>query len=204
MKKTVDDVNFHGKRVFIRCDFNVPLNESGEITNDLRIVNALPTIKKVITDGGKIILASHLSRPKGKKQAKFSLLPVSKHLSKLLNQEVKLMNDCIGQEVEEEVDKLSNGQVILLENVRFYEEETSKNPEIIKSFAAKFAKFTDIFVGDAFGSAHRAHASVVGLANYVEAVSGYLVAKEITYFNKIINSIEKPVIAIIGGAKNIR
>ena len=201
MKKTINDINFNNKRVFIRCDFNVPLNSANEISNDLRIVSALPTIKKIILDGGKVILASHLGRPKGQRQEKFSLAPVAKRLSELLNQKIKLAKDCIGEEVEKEVNQLSNGQVILLENVRFHKEETSKDIEEVKLFASKLARLADIFVNDAFGTAHRAHASVVGLANYMDAISGYLMAKELKYFDKVISSTDKPVVAIIGGAK---
>ena len=200
-KKTVDDVNFKGLRTFIRCDFNVPQNDAGEITNDLRIANALPTIKKLIADGAKVVLASHLGRPKGERNEKYSLKPVAAKLTELLGQKVTLLNDCIGTEVEAAVNALGEGEVVLLENVRFHAAETSKDEAELKEFSAQLAKLADIFVLDAFGTAHRAQASVVGLANHVEAVSGYLLAKELEYFGKVLESPEKPVVAILGGAK---
>jgi phosphoglycerate kinase len=200
-KKTVDDVNFKGLRTFIRCDFNVPQNDAGEITNDLRIVNALPTIKKLIADGAKVVLASHLGRPKGEKNAKFSLAPVAARLTELLGQDVKLLGDCIGAEVEAAVSALGEGEVVLLENVRFHAAETTKDESELKAFSAELAKLADIFVLDAFGTAHRAQASVVGLANHVEAVSGYLLAKELEYFGKVMDAPDKPVVAVLGGAK---
>ena len=200
-KKSVDDVNFKGLRTFIRCDFNVPLNDDLEITNDLRIVNALPTIKKVIADGGKVILASHLGRPKGEKNDKFSLKPVAARLTEYLGQEVTLLGDCIGAEVEAAVNALEDGQVVLLENVRFHKAETSKDKAEFDAFVAEFAKLADIFVLDAFGTAHRAQASVVGLAAHVEAVCGYLLAKELEYFAKVLEAPDKPVVGILGGAK---
>lgn len=200
-KKTVDDVSFKGLRTFIRCDFNVPLNDAGEITNDLRIVNALPTIKKVIADGAKVILSSHLGRPEGERNAKFSLAPVAARLTELLGQDVKLLDDCIGADVEAAVSALEEGQVVLLENVRFHAAETSKDEAELKAFSAELAKLADIFVLDAFGTAHRAQASVVGLADHVEAVSGYLLAKELEYFGKVLEAPDKPVVAVLGGAK---
>lgn len=201
VKKTIDDINFSGKRVFTRCDFNVPLDKNGQITNDLRITNAIPTIKKIINDGGRVILASHLGRPNGKKQDKYSLRPIAQRLSQLLQQDVTLINDCIGQEAENAANNLTNGQVILLENVRFHKEETSKDSKEVESLGKKFTKLADIFVNDAFGSAHRAHASIVGLAKHMEAVSGYLMAKELQFFSKVTSSTEKPLVAIIGGSK---
>ncbi|NQZ58942.1 MAG: phosphoglycerate kinase [Lentisphaeraceae bacterium] len=199
-KKTVDDINFKGLKTFIRCDFNVPLS-NGEITNDLRIVNALPTIKKVIADGGKVILSSHLGRPKGERKEEFSLKPVAQRLSEKLGLEVTLLGDCIGADVEAAVNALEDGQVVLLENVRFHKAETSKDEAELKAFSAELAKLADVFVLDAFGTAHRAQASVVGLANHVEAVSGYLLAKELEYFGKILDAPVKPVVAVLGGAK---
>ena len=194
-------MNFEGKKVFTRCDFNVPLDEGLQITNDLRITNALPTLKKILDDGGRLILASHLGRPKGERNSKFSLKPVAKRLSELLGQEVPLVDDCVGPVAEEAANNLKNGQAILLENVRFHKEETSKDEEDIKTLSLKFSKFADIFVNDAFGTAHRAHASVVGLSQHVESVAGYLIQKELEYFGKITTSTEKPIAAIIGGAK---
>jgi phosphoglycerate kinase len=201
-KKSIADVNFKGLRTFIRCDFNVPQDASGAITNDLRIAQALGTIKKIIADGGKVILASHLGRPEGKGfEAEYSLKPVAERLSTLLGKDVKLLGDCVGAEVEAAVATLQEGEVVLLENVRFHAAETSKNKEEMKAFSAQLAKLADIFVLDAFGTAHRAQASVVGLADHVEAVSGYLLAKELEYFGKILDAPEKPVVAILGGAK---
>ena len=200
-KKSVDDVNFKGLRTFIRCDFNVPLDDNGNITNDLRIVNALPTIKKVIADGGRVILASHLGRPKGERKPEFSLAPVAARLSEYLGQEVALQNDCIGADVEAAANALEDGQVILLENVRYHTAETSKDKAEFNAFVAEFAKLADIFVLDAFGTAHRSQASVVGLADHVEAVCGYLLAKELEYFAKVLEAPDKPVVGILGGAK---
>lgn len=200
-KKTIKGVDVKGKRVFIRCDFNVPLNDKLEITNDLRIINALPTIKEIIGNGGRAILASHLGRPKGERNPKFSLKPVAERLTKLLGQQVNLLNDCVGEEVEKACANLKDGEVVLLENVRFHKAETSKDKEELRDFGSKLSKLADIFVGDAFGSAHRAHASVVSLSEYMPAYSGYLLAKELEYFGKVLESPEKPVVAILGGAK---
>ncbi|HPP87148.1 MAG TPA: phosphoglycerate kinase, partial [bacterium] len=175
-KKTIDDVNVCGKRVFVRCDFNVPLDENQQITDDERIVASLPTIKKLIKDGAILILASHLGRPKGERKPKYSLKPVAERLKKLLEKEIKMMDDCIGDEVEKAKLSAISGDVILLENLRFYKEEEKNEPE----FAKKLAKNIDIYVNDAFGTAHRAHASTEGITKYVPvAAAGYLLEKEI-------------------------
>jgi len=202
LKKTVDDINFQGKKVFLRCDFNVPLDDNLNITNDLRIVNALPTVKKILADGGRLIMASHLGRPKGDRIAAFSLKPVAKRLSELLNLDVPLLDDCIGKDVEDACSDLQNGEALLLENVRFHKAETAKTDDpCFKVFSTQLASLADVFVGDAFGSAHRAHASVVGPAASLPAVCGYLLAKELEYFSRVMNAPEKPVVAILGGAK---
>lgn len=201
MKKTIKEVEVKGKKVFIRCDFNVPLDENQQITNELRIVNALPTIKEVLRGGGKAILASHLGRPKGEKNPKYSLKPVAERLSVLLNQPVPLLDDCIGDKVEQFCNDMKDGEAVLLENVRFHKAETSKDKDELGEFGEKLSRLADIFVGDAFGSAHRAHASVVYLAQKMPAYCGYLMANELEYFDKVLNSDAKPVVAILGGAK---
>jgi phosphoglycerate kinase len=200
-KKSIKGVDVKGRRVFVRCDFNVPLDDKGNITNDLRIVDALPTIKDIMNNGGRVILASHLGRPEGTRDEKYSLKPVARHLTKLLGKEVPLLPDCIGPEVEAAVANMKDGEVVLLENVRFHKEETAKDKAVMTEFGNKMAKLADIFVCDAFGSAHRAHASVVSLAAKMPAYSGYLLAKELEYFAKIIETPEHPVVAILGGAK---
>ena len=201
MKKTINDYNFKGKKTFLRCDFNVPLKD-GKITNDLRIVNALPTIKKIISDGGRLIIASHLGRPKGQRDDFLSLAPIANYLSSLLEQDVTLAPDSIGTEVEKMSKELQNGQILLLENVRFHPQETSKDINEINEFAQNYINLAEIFVNDAFGTAHRAQASVVGLSTKLESLSGYLLAKELEYFDKVLGEDkEEPVVAILGGAK---
>jgi len=197
-KLFIEDVNLQNKKVLIRVDFNVPLNESLEITDDIRITSALPTIKKVIGGGGSAILMSHLGRPKGENNPKFSLKPVAVKLNELLNQEVKFADNCIGESVKELVSDLKAGDVLLLENLRFHGEETKNDPE----FAKQLAEFGDIYVNDAFGSAHRAHASTEGVTKYFDTcVSGYLLKKEIDYLGSAISNPERPFTAILGGAK---
>jgi len=197
-KKTIDDVNVCGKRVFVRCDFNVPLDENQQITDDERIVASLPTIKKLIKDGAILILASHLGRPKGERKPKYSLKPVAERLKKLLEKEIKMMDDCIGDEVEKAKLSAISGDVILLENLRFYKEEEKNEPE----FAKKLAKNIDIYVNDAFGTAHRAHASTEGITKYVPvAAAGYLLEKEIRFLYNAVNNPERPFVAVLGGAK---
>ncbi|MEO2068474.1 MAG: phosphoglycerate kinase [Desulfurobacteriaceae bacterium] len=198
-KKTLRDIpkeELHGKRVFVRVDFNVPI-ENGVIQNDKRIRAALPTINYLIDHGAKVILCSHLGRPKGW-DAKFSLEPVADRLSRLLEKEVKFIPDCIGEDVEWEVNNLKDGEVALLENVRFYKEETKNDEE----FAKKLAKLVDIYVNDAFGTAHRKHASTYGIAKFVKiAVAGFLLEKEIKYLQKALDNPERPLVLIIGGSK---
>lgn len=195
--KTINDVNLAGKRVFVRCDFNVPLKD-GVINDDSRIVAALPTIKLLVEQGAKVILASHLGRPKGEKNAAFTLAPVAEELAKQLAQPVTFIEDCIGDDVEAEVAKLGEGEVALLENVRFYQGETDNDPE----FAASLAKLADAFINDAFGTAHRAHASTAGVAKHLSpCVCGLLIEKELAYLGDKTNSPERPLTVILGGAK---
>lgn len=197
-KLTIDDVQLNGKRVLVRVDFNVPLDENQKITDDKRITAALPTIEKIIKDGGKIILMSHLGRPKGKVQPEFSLKPVAEKLSELINKEVKFANDCVGSDVNELVSQMNNGDVLLLENLRFHIEETDNSEE----FSKELASIGDIYVNDAFGSAHRAHASTEGVTKFIKTcVSGYLMKKELDYLHSAIAEPKRPFTAILGGAK---
>lgn len=195
-KKTIRDVDVQGKRVLMRVDFNVPMQD-GTITDDKRIRAALPTIKHAIEAGGKVILMSHLGRPKGKPDDAFRLDPVAKRLSELLGQPVQKVDDCIGADVEQAVAKLEPGDVLLLENVRFYAQETDNDPEFAKALAA----LGDIFVNDAFGTAHRAHASTTGVADYLPAVSGFLMEKELEFLGGAVEDPKRPFVAILGGAK---
>ncbi|RUM40585.1 MAG: phosphoglycerate kinase, partial [Desulfurobacterium sp.] len=198
-KMTLRDIppaELEGKKVFVRVDFNVPI-ENGVIQNDKRIRAALPTINYLIDHKAKVILCSHLDRPKGW-DPKLTLKPVADRLSRLLEKEVKFISDCIGEEVEWEVNNLECGEVALLENVRFYKEETKNDPE----FAKKLARLADIYVNDAFGTAHRKHASTYGIAQHVEvAVAGFLLEKEIKYLQKALDNPERPLVLIIGGSK---
>ena len=197
-KKTIEQIDLKNKNVLVRVDFNVPLDENKNITDDKRIVESLPTIKKIIAEGGKTILMSHLGRPKGEKNLKYSLAPVAKKLSELLGQDVKFANDCIGDEVKALVSSLKPGEVLLLENLRFYKEEEKNVPE----FAEKLASLGDIYVNDAFGSAHRAHASTEGVTKFLKvAVGGYLMEKELNYLGKAVANPVRPFCAILGGAK---
>jgi len=197
-KKTINDLNLKGKKVLMRVDFNVPLNQDKVITDDNRIVQALPSIKKVIEDGGKLILMSHLGRPKGKKNADFSLAPVAKKLSEKLGKEVAFLNDCIGEEVEAKVNQMDDGQVVLLENLRFYKEETDNDSE----FAKKLASLADLYINDAFGTSHRAHASTEGVTHHIkESAIGFLIEKELKFLGMAIEKPQRPYLAIIGGAK---
>ena len=198
-KKTIYDIDIKRKRVLVRVDFNVPQNEKGEITDDKRITEALPTIKYLKENGAKVVLISHLGRPKGKFIEKLTLRPIAKRLGELLNEEVKFVPDVIGDEVKALVSSMKEGQVVLLENVRFYAEEEKNDP----AFAKKLSELGDIFVDDAFGTAHRAHASNTGVAKYIPAVMGLLVKKETDYLDKIVNCTERPCVAIFGGAKVI-
>ena len=196
-KKTVKDIDLKGKKVFVRCDFNVPMDEKQNITDNTRIVAALPTIKYLLEQDCKIILASHLGRPKGEVKPEFSLAPVAKELSKLLNKEVIMAKDVIGEDATNKAENLKEGEIMLLENVRYHREETDNDPE----FAKKLASMAEIYVNDAFGAAHRAHASTAGIAQYLPAVSGFLIEKELTVLGNAINNPERPFMAILGGAK---
>jgi len=195
-KKSVRDVDVSGKKVFVRVDFNVPLRE-GVITDDTRIRETLPTIQYLIEQGAKVILASHLGRPKGQFVDEFRLTPVAGRLSELLGKSVVKVDEAIGEAVQAEVNKLSNGDVLLLENVRFYPGEEKNDPE----FAKALASLADLYVNDAFGAAHRAHASTEGIAHHLPAVSGLLMEKEIRVLGKALRDPERPFTAIIGGAK---
>ena len=196
-KKTVKDIDLKGKKVFVRCDFNVPMDENQNITDNTRIVAAIPTIKYLLEQDCKIILASHLGRPKGEVKPEFSLAPVAKELSKLLNKEVIMAKDVIGEDATNKAENLKEGEIMLLENVRFHREETDNDPE----FAKKLASMAEVYVNDAFGAAHRAHASTAGIAQYLPAVSGFLIEKELTVLGNAINNPERPFMAILGGAK---
>lgn len=197
--KTIDNINFEGKKALIRVDFNVPLNANFEITDDTRICAAIPTINKILSDGGAVILMSHLGRPKNGPENKFSLKHIVKHLSNRLNLTVKFTNDCIGERVNEAANNLQNGEVLLLENLRFYAEEKAGDA----GFAKKLSSIADIYVNDAFGTAHRAHASTAVIADFVgnNKCFGYVMANEIINLEKVVNEGEKPIVAIMGGAK---
>ena len=195
-KKTVEDINVSGKKVLVRCDFNVPLKD-GEITSDKRIVASLPTIKYLIDHNAKVILCSHLGRPKGEFKPEFSLAPVAKRLSELLGKEVKMAKDVVGESAQALAAELKDGDVMLLENVRFHAEETKNDPEFSKALAS----LADIYVNDAFGSAHRAHSSTTGVADYLPAVCGYLIQKEIEFMGGALENPKRPLVAILGGAK---
>ena len=197
-KKTIEDIDVKGKRVIARCDFNVPLKD-GEITNDKRIVAALPTIKYLMEHGAKVILCSHLGRPKGEYKPEFSLAPVAKKLSEYLGVEVKLAEDpeVVGENAKKLASELKDGEVMLLENVRFRAEET-KNEE---NFSKELASLADVFVNDAFGTAHRAHCSTTGVAAYLPAVCGFLIQKEIKFMGGALANPKRPLVAILGGAK---
>ena len=196
-KKTIRDIDLKGKKVFVRCDFNVPMDENQNITDNTRIVAALPTIKYLLERGCKLILASHLGRPKGEVKPEFSLAPVAKELSKLLGKEVIMAKDVVGEDATEKAANLKEGEILLLENVRFHKEETEND----KEFAKKLASMAEIFVNDAFGTAHRAHASTAGIAEYLPAVSGFLIEKELKFLGNAVNNPERPFVAILGGAK---
>ena len=195
-KKTVEDIDVNGKKVLVRCDFNVPLKD-GVITSDKRIVASLPTIKYLLEHNAKVILCSHLGRPKGEVVPEFSLKPVAARLSELLGVEVKMADDVVGDSAQKLAADLKEGEVLLLENVRFEKGETKNDPELSK----KFASLADIFVNDAFGSAHRAHSSTTGVADYIPAVCGFLIKKEIEFIGGALENPKKPLVAILGGAK---
>jgi len=196
--RTVEQIELKGKRVFIRVDFNVPLDEKNQITDDTRIVLSLPTIRFVMEAGAKTILASHLGRPKGKKDPKFSLAPVAERLSQHLKKKVALATDCIGEEVQKQIGKMNAGDVLLLENLRFHPEE-EKNDE---SFSKVLASLCDVYINDAFGAAHRAHASTEGMTQYVKTLAaGFLMKKEIDSLDRALQNPQKPYVAILGEAK---
>ena len=197
--KTINDYNFSGKRALIRVDFNVPLNKELQITDDSRIRAAIPTIEKILGDGGSVILMSHLGRPKEGPEDKFSLRHLLEHLGKLLKKEVKFADDCIGQSAREEADALKPGEVLLLENLRFYKEETRGDED----FAKKLADLADVYVNDAFGTAHRAHASTTIVAKFFpdDKLFGNIMTNELKSIDKVLNDTRKPYVAIIGGAK---
>ncbi len=197
-KRSIEDVEFVGKRALVRVDFNVPLDAEGNITDDTRIRAALPTINHILDEGGKVILMSHLGRPKGQQVERMSLRPVASRLSRLLRQEVVMAPDCIGEEVRSMVDDLPQAGVILLENLRFHPGEEANDPE----FAEQLAQLGDVYVDDAFATAHRSHASVIGVPEYLTpAVTGFLMRKEINYFIKALETPFRPLAVILGGAK---
>ena len=195
-KKTIEDIDVSGKRVLVRCDFNVPLDGT-KITDDTRIVAALPTIQYLLDHNAAVILCSHLGRPKGEFNLKYSLAPVAERLSEKLNQKVVLAKDVIGEDAQKCVDAMKPGDIVLLENVRFHKEEEKNDPE----FAKKLASFAEIYVNDAFGTAHRAHASTEGVAHYLPAVAGFLIGKELDVMGKALENPARPFVAILGGAK---
>ena len=197
-KRIIEDLQLRGKRVIIRADYNVPLDDSLQITDDTRIRSTLPTINRAVDEGAKVILCSHLGRPKGKFDPKYSLAPVAKRLQRLLGKEVTFAPDCIGAAVESLVAKMQPGDVMLLENLRFHPEE-EKNDE---GFSKALASLADVYINDAFGAAHRAHASTVGITKYIpEAAAGYLLKKEIEYLEGAVENPVRPFVAILGGAK---
>lgn len=196
-KKTVRDFDLKGKKVLVRCDFNVPLDENKNITDNRRIVGALPTIKYLLENDCKIILCSHLGRPKGEVKKEFSLQPVQKELERLLERPVKLANDIIGPSAKELTKNMQNGEIVLLENIRFDAREEANDPE----FAKELASMAEVYVNDAFGTAHRAHASTAGVANYLPAVSGFLMEKELNFLGTALENPERPFVAILGGKK---
>ena len=196
-KKTVRDIDVNGKKVLVRCDFNVPQDENGNITDNRRIVAALDTIKYLLDNNAKVILCSHLGRPKGEFKPEFSLAPVAAELSKLLGKEVKLSKDVVGEDSVKLASELKEGEVMLLENVRFEAGETENDEELSK----KFASLAEVFVNDAFGTAHRAHSSTTGVASFLPAVSGFLIEKELKFLGGALENPERPFVAILGGKK---
>lgn len=196
-KKTVRDINVKGKKVLVRCDFNVPQDENGNITDTRRIVSSLPTIKYLIENGAKVILCSHLGRPKGEVKKEFSLAPVAAELSKELGINVKLADDIVGESAKRLTANMKEGEVVLLENVRFDAREEKNDPEM----ARELASLAEIYVNDAFGTSHRAHASTAGVADYLPAVSGFLIEKEIDFMGNALENPERPFVAILGGKK---
>ena len=196
-KKTIEDIDVSGKKVLVRCDFNVPLDENKNITDETRINAALPTIKYLLEHGAAVILCSHLGRPKGEFNMKYSLAPVAKRLSEKLGFEVKLAKDVIGPDAKKLAAEVKPGEAVLLENVRFHAEEEKNDP----AFAKELASMAEIYVSDAFGTVHRAHASTAGVAEYLPAVAGFLIGKELNFLGKAVTNPERPFVAILGGAK---
>jgi phosphoglycerate kinase len=196
-KKSITDIDVNGKKVFVRVDYNVPMDENLNITNDKRIRATLPTLKQLLDNNAAVILACHVGRPKGERVEKFSVKPIVKRLSELLGKEVKYAPDCVGPEAEKAAADLKPGEVLLLENLRYHKEEEKNDPE----FAKNLAKLADIAVNDAFGVSHRAHASVEGITKYIETVAGFLMEKEIKFVGQTVANPERPFVAIIGGAK---
>jgi len=196
-KLSIDELNIKGKKVFIRVDFNVPFDDNLRITDDSRIRSTVPTINYAIDEGAKVILASHLGRPKGKPDPRFSLAPVAKRLQRLLDKDVVFAPDCIGPQVESLISKMKDGDVILLENLRYHAEEEKNDQD----FAKNLSKLADFFVNDAFGAAHRAHASTVGIAKFLPSAAGFLMKKEIEYLKGVVENPIRPFVAILGGAK---
>lgn len=198
MITSIDSLDLGGKKVLVRVDFNVPLDDEGHITDDTRIRESLPTIQKIMADKGKVILMSHLGRPKGKRNEKYTLKPVAERLSELLNTPVAFAEDCIGEKAEQAVVKLQDGEVLLLENLRFYAEEEAND----EGFAQSLASLADVYINDAFGTAHRAHASTEGVAHHVAShAAGYLLLKELKYLGEAVDNPERPFVAILGGSK---
>lgn len=196
-KLSIKDMNIAGKRVFIRVDFNVPLDENLNITDDRRIRSSLPTINYAIDEGTKLILSSHLGRPKGKVDKRYSLASVARRLQRLIKKEVTFLHDSVGPEVEEAMSKMAEGDIILLENLRFHKEEEEND----EAFSRALAKYADFYVNDAFGAAHRSHASIVGITRLLPSASGFLLQKEIEYLQGVVNNPVRPFVAILGGAK---
>ena len=196
-KKTIRDVDVAGKKVLVRVDFNVPLDAEGHITDETRIIAALPTIEYLVGKGAKVILCSHLGRPKGQFKPEFSLAPVAKRLAELVDTKVVFATDIIGESAQKAVDEIKEGEIVLLENLRFHKEETDNDPE----FAKKLASYADLYVNDAFGTAHRAHASTEGVTHYLPAVAGFLIDKELEFLGGALENPQRPFVAILGGAK---
>lgn len=196
-KKTIRDLDVSGKSVFLRCDFNVPFDEKGNITDTKRIDESMKTINYLLENGAKVILCSHLGRPKGKYDPKLSLAPVAKYISKVMGKEVKLARDVVGDSAKETVESLKSGEACILENIRFEPGEEQNDPE----FAKKLASFADVFVNDAFGTCHRAHASTVGIAKYLPSAVGFLIEKEVSVMTNVLQNPKHPFVSILGGAK---
>ncbi|MCP4338103.1 MAG: phosphoglycerate kinase [Desulfobulbaceae bacterium] len=196
--KSIQDIHLRAKRVLLRADFNVPMDDQGQITDDIRIRMVLPTIRHILQEKGRLIICSHMGRPKGKRVEEFSLAPVARHLESLLDMKVVLASDCVGKEVDAVVEKMTDGEIVLLENLRFHTEETDNEPQ----FSEQLARLADVYINDAFAVSHRAHASVVGVADrVVEKGAGFLLQAEMDYFCKSMDEPVRPLVAVVGGAK---